>query len=125
MTDRMDRRAEAAVLAAKAREAIAKRIAELVPTVEDEATSAIVLRLAEARGSGGEAFEGQGRIEGREASDADSRAPGISARKRPHQSCGSPSGAHPVLRRETTRVGPPLRPRVEDVSCRGHIPPVP
>lgn len=48
MTDRMDRQAEAAVLAAKAREAIAKRIAELVPTVQDEATAVIVLRLAEA-----------------------------------------------------------------------------
>ena len=48
MTEQVDGEAEAAILAAKARQAIAKRIAELVPTVEDEAIAEIVLRLAEA-----------------------------------------------------------------------------
>jgi hypothetical protein len=48
MTEQVDGEAEAAILAAKARQAIAKRIAELVPTVEDEAMAEIVLRLAEA-----------------------------------------------------------------------------
>jgi hypothetical protein len=48
MTEGIDVQAEAAMLAAKARQAIAKRIAKLVPTVDDEAAAQIVLRLAEA-----------------------------------------------------------------------------
>ena len=37
-----------AQVAAKAREAIAKKIAELVPGVEDDAAAQVILRLAEA-----------------------------------------------------------------------------
>lgn len=48
MAERADVQAEAARLAARAREAIAKRIATLVPKVEKEGEAQVVLHLAEA-----------------------------------------------------------------------------
>lgn len=43
-----DPQTEAAEAAAKARQAIAKRVASLVPNVKDEAQAQVVLHLAEA-----------------------------------------------------------------------------
>lgn len=48
MAERADAQAEAARIAARAREAIAKRIATLVPKVEKEGEAQVVLYLAEA-----------------------------------------------------------------------------
>lgn len=48
MTEQADAQAAAAVLAAEARQAIATRIAALVPQVEDDTSAQIVLNLAEA-----------------------------------------------------------------------------
>jgi hypothetical protein len=48
MAGQEDAEAEAALLAARARQAIAQKIAELVPKVEHEAEAEIVLHLAEA-----------------------------------------------------------------------------
>jgi hypothetical protein len=48
MVERDSSQTRSAQLAAKAREAIAKKIADLVPGVEDAATAQVILRLAEA-----------------------------------------------------------------------------
>jgi hypothetical protein len=48
MADREDVQAEAADLAAKARQAIAMRIAKLVPKVQGQAEAQVILHLAEA-----------------------------------------------------------------------------
>jgi hypothetical protein len=48
MTEQADAQAAAALAAAKARKAIATRIAALVPQVEDDSKAQIVLELAEA-----------------------------------------------------------------------------
>jgi len=48
MADPDDVQAEAAELAAKARQAIAMRIAKLVPKVEGQAEAQVILHLAEA-----------------------------------------------------------------------------
>jgi hypothetical protein len=48
MADQADVQAEAAELAAKARQAIAKRIAKLVQTVEQQSEAQVILHLAEA-----------------------------------------------------------------------------
>ncbi len=48
MAERGDAQAEAAQLAAKARQAIAQRIAKLVPKVEEQAEAQVILHLAEA-----------------------------------------------------------------------------
>jgi hypothetical protein len=48
MADQADVQAEAAELAAKARQAIAKRIAKLVPTVEQQSEAQVIMHLAEA-----------------------------------------------------------------------------
>jgi hypothetical protein len=48
MADQGDVQAEAAELAAKARQAIAKRIAKLVPTVEQQSEAQVIMHLAEA-----------------------------------------------------------------------------
>jgi len=48
MTARMDVQVEAAAAAAKARKAIAERVTQLVPGVEDDERAQVVLRLAEA-----------------------------------------------------------------------------
>jgi hypothetical protein len=47
MADQADVQAEAAELAAKARQAIAKRIAKLVPTVQQQSEAQVILHLAE------------------------------------------------------------------------------
>jgi hypothetical protein len=47
MADQVDVQAEAAELAAKARQAIAKRIAKLVPTVQQQSEAQVILHLAE------------------------------------------------------------------------------
>jgi hypothetical protein len=47
MADQTDVQAEAAELAAKARQAIAKRIAKLVPTVQQQSEAQVILHLAE------------------------------------------------------------------------------
>jgi hypothetical protein len=47
MADQADVQAEAAELAAKARQAIATRIAKLVPTVEQQSDAQVILHLAE------------------------------------------------------------------------------
>lgn len=48
MAERGDVQAEAAQLAAKARQAIAQRIAKLVPKVDGETDAQVILHLAEA-----------------------------------------------------------------------------
>jgi len=48
MAEPVDVQAEAAELAAKARQAIAMRIAKLVPKVEGQAEAQVILHLAEA-----------------------------------------------------------------------------
>ena len=48
MADQADVQAEAAELAAKARQAIAKRIAKRAPTVEQQSEAQVILHLAEA-----------------------------------------------------------------------------
>jgi hypothetical protein len=48
MSERMDAQGKAALAAADARAAIAKRIVALVPTIEDQDSVQIVLHLAEA-----------------------------------------------------------------------------
>jgi hypothetical protein len=48
MVERDSSQTRSAQVAAKAREAIAKKIAELVPGVEDDAAAQVILRLAEA-----------------------------------------------------------------------------
>lgn len=48
MEDEVDVQAEAAELAAKARQAIAKRIEELAPLVEQQTEAQVILHLAEA-----------------------------------------------------------------------------
>jgi hypothetical protein len=48
MTTQSDAQAGAALAAAKARQAIATRIAALVPQVEDDTSAQLVLKLAEA-----------------------------------------------------------------------------
>ena len=50
MTDQVDAQAAAALAAAEARQAIATRVAVLVPQVEDDTMAQIVLKLAEAYG---------------------------------------------------------------------------
>ncbi len=48
MAERGDAQAEAAQLAAKARQAIAQRIAKLVPLVEQQSEAQVIMHLAEA-----------------------------------------------------------------------------
>jgi len=48
MTERDSSQAKSAQVAAKAREAIAKKIADLVPGVEDDAAAQVISHLAEA-----------------------------------------------------------------------------
>ena len=48
MAGREDAQEEAAQIAARARQAIAKKIATLVPKVQDDAEAQVVLHLAEA-----------------------------------------------------------------------------
>lgn len=48
MAEREDEQSEAAQVAARTREAIAKKIATLVPKVEDDTEAQVVLHLAEA-----------------------------------------------------------------------------
>ena len=48
MVERDSSQTRSAQVAAKAREAIAKKIADLVPGVEDDAAAQVILRLAEA-----------------------------------------------------------------------------
>ena len=48
MVERDSSHTRSAQVAAKAREAIAKKIADLVPGVEDAAAAQVILRLAEA-----------------------------------------------------------------------------
>jgi DNA/RNA-binding domain of Phe-tRNA-synthetase-like protein len=48
MAEPVDVQAEAAELAAKARQALAKRIAKLAPTAEQQSESQVILHLAEA-----------------------------------------------------------------------------
>jgi hypothetical protein len=48
MAERGDAQAEAAQLAAKARQAIAQRIAKLVPKVEQQSEAQVIMHLAEA-----------------------------------------------------------------------------
>jgi hypothetical protein len=48
MAERGDAQAEAARLAAKARQAIAQRIAKLVPMVEQQSEAQVIMHLAEA-----------------------------------------------------------------------------
>jgi hypothetical protein len=48
MVERDSSQTRSAQVAAKAREAIAKKLAELVPGVEDAAAARVILRLAEA-----------------------------------------------------------------------------
>ena len=48
MAEQGDAQAEAAQLAAKARQAIAQRIAKLVPMVEQQSEAQVIMHLAEA-----------------------------------------------------------------------------
>jgi hypothetical protein len=48
MAEQEDAQAEAAQLAAKARQAIAQRIAKLVPMVEQQSEAQVIMHLAEA-----------------------------------------------------------------------------
>jgi hypothetical protein len=48
MAEREDEQSEAAQVAARARQAIAKKIATLVPKVQDDAEAQVVLHLADA-----------------------------------------------------------------------------
>jgi hypothetical protein len=48
MAEPVDMQAEAAGLAAKARQALAKRIAKLAPTAEQQSEAQVILHLAEA-----------------------------------------------------------------------------
>jgi hypothetical protein len=48
MAEQGDSQAEAAQLAAKARQAIAQRIAKLVPLVEQQSEAQVIMHLAEA-----------------------------------------------------------------------------
>jgi len=48
MAERGDAQSEAAQLAAKARQAIAQRIAKLVPLVEQQSEAQVIMHLAEA-----------------------------------------------------------------------------
>jgi len=48
MAEREDAQSEAAQLAAKARQAIAQRIAKLVPLVEQQSEAQVIMYLAEA-----------------------------------------------------------------------------
>jgi hypothetical protein len=50
MTTQTDAQMRAAAAAAKAREALAERIAKLAPGVEDDALAQLILHLAEAYG---------------------------------------------------------------------------
>jgi len=50
MTAQMDTQTRAAVAAAKARRALAEKIGQLTPKVEDDVSAQVVLHLAEAYG---------------------------------------------------------------------------